>query len=103
MAIAETGLAVYADPRVGRQSTGKPDEIERFLSGLGRGCRKSTASRQLAATLLYLLTPLSRATARVLKTRGEADAEPTAEKGPIPSSSEAVVNNPSPALTTSNP
>jgi hypothetical protein len=53
MASAETGLAVYADPGVGRQSTGKPDEIERLLSGLGRGCRKSTAQGQLAATLLY--------------------------------------------------
>jgi hypothetical protein len=43
MASAETVLAVYADPGVGRQSTGKPDEIESLLSGLGRGCRKSAA------------------------------------------------------------
>jgi hypothetical protein len=48
MATAETGLAAYADPGVGRQSTGKPDEIERFLSGLVRGCGKvpATATRR---------------------------------------------------------
>ena len=53
MATAEAVLAAYADPGASRQGTGKPDEIKRLLSGLGRGCRKSAAQRQLAATLLY--------------------------------------------------
>src|SRR3954453_23776053 len=35
------------------RSTGKPDEIEKLMSGLGRGCRKSAASQQLADALLY--------------------------------------------------
>jgi hypothetical protein len=45
MASAETVLAVYADPGVGRQSTGKPDEIEttpvRFGEGVPEKCRDS--------------------------------------------------------------
>jgi hypothetical protein len=38
-----------------RQGTGKPDEIERLMSGLERGHRKSTIKlkRQLADVLLY--------------------------------------------------
>ena len=41
------------DPGGGRgQGTGKPDEIKRLTSGLGRGRRKS-AVRQLADALLY--------------------------------------------------
>jgi hypothetical protein len=50
MANAETGLAVYADlGGVGRQSTGKPDEIEttpvRFGEGVPEKCR-ATATRR---------------------------------------------------------
>ena len=41
------------------------------------------------------MTPLARATARVLRTWGEADAQPSAENGPFSDrSSEAMVNNP---------
>ena len=35
------------------KDTGKPNEIERLTFGLERGCRKSTATRQLAGSLLY--------------------------------------------------
>jgi hypothetical protein len=53
MATAETVMAVYSDRSgVGGQGTGKPDETERLMSGLGRGRRKS-AGRQLADALLY--------------------------------------------------
>ena len=47
MATAETVMAVYStsigiDPGgVRGQGTGKPDETERLMSGLGRGRRKS--------------------------------------------------------------
>ncbi len=68
MATAETVIAVYSDlvvcdrchqdihrDRSGwlrGQGTGKPDETERLMSGLGRGRRKS-AGWQLADALLY--------------------------------------------------
>ena len=58
MATAETVMAVYsisiriAPDGVRGQGTGKPDEIERLMSGLERGRRKST-ERQLADVLLY--------------------------------------------------
>jgi hypothetical protein len=46
-----------------RQGTGKPDEIERLMSGLERGHRKSTIKlkRQLADVLLYLTSGSVRA------------------------------------------
>ena len=55
MATAETGLAAYADPGVARQSTGKPDEIERtpvrFGEGVPEKCR-ATATRRHPTLLI---------------------------------------------------
>ena len=49
MANAETVLAAYADPGVGRQGTGKPDEIEttpvRFGEGVPEKCRTTVTRR----------------------------------------------------------
>ena len=42
-----------------RTSTGKPDEIEKLMSGLGRGCRKSATLRQFADSLLYVTSGLA--------------------------------------------
>jgi hypothetical protein len=56
MATAKTVIAV-AHVRAG---TGKPDEIKRLMSGLGRGRRKS-ARWQLADALLYFTSGSERA------------------------------------------
>ena len=62
----------------------------RLFWSQGLGAVWCEGRRMLDCGLLTLF-----AKPRDSKTRGKADAKPTAENGPIPSSSEAVVNNPS--------